>query len=153
MTMLLCCVHSARRCTASGSGSVTEKTVTLKAREEDKEVVNTSEPVKEDEESSVESPRIVKFDNLGLSVRSMTADEKKELEVDRGVIVADVRPYGEAFNRAIGKNMVIVEADRKQVNSPADLKKIVDGRKPGDSVLLRLRTERGTSFVALQIQK
>jgi serine protease Do len=134
-------------------GSVTEKTVTLKAREEDKEVVNTSEPVKEDEESSVESPRIVKFDNLGLSVRSMTADEKKELEVDRGVIVADVRPYGEAFNRAIGKNMVIVEADRKQVNSPADLKKIVDGRKPGDSVLLRLRTERGTSFVALQIQK
>jgi len=44
---------------------------------------------------------------------------------------------------AIGKNMVIVEADRKQVNSPADLKKIVDGRKPGDSVLLRLRTERG----------
>jgi len=37
-------------------GSVTEKTVTLKAREEDKEVVNTSEPVKEDEESSVESP-------------------------------------------------------------------------------------------------
>ncbi len=134
-------------------GSVIEKTVALKAREEEKTVVNTSEPVKEDEESSVESPRVVKFDNLGLSVRSMTPDEKKGLEVDRGVIVADVKPYGEAFNRAIGKSMVIVEADRKQVNSPADLKKIVDGHKPGDSVLLRIRSERGTSFVAVQIQK
>jgi serine protease Do len=134
-------------------GSMIEKPVTLKAREEEKAVVNTSAPVKEDEESSVESPRVVKFDNLGLSVRVMTPDEKKELEVDRGVIVADVKPYGEAFNRAIGKNMVIVEADRKQVNTPADLKKIVDGRKPGDSVLLRIRSERGTSFVALQIQK
>jgi hypothetical protein len=49
--------------------------------------------------------------------------------------------------------MEIVEADRKQVNSPADLKKVVDGRKPGDSVLLRIRSERGTAFVAVQIPK
>jgi len=83
----------------------------------------------------------------------MTPDEKKELDVDRGVIVADVKPYGEAFNRAIGKNMVIIEADRKPVNSPADLKKVVDGRKPGESVLLRIRSERGTAFVAVQIPK
>ena len=134
-------------------GSVIEKSVTLKAREEEKTVVTASEPVKEEEENSAESPRVMKFDNIGLSVRSMTPDEKKELEIDRGVIVADVKPYGEAFNRAIGKNMVIVEADRKQVNSPGDLKKAIDARKPGDSVLLRIRSERGTSFVALQIPK
>ena len=95
----------------------------------------------------------MKFESLGLSVRSMTPDEKKEMEIDRGVIVADVKPYGEAFNRAIGKNMVIVEADRKQVNTPADLKKVIDARRPGDSVLLRVKNERGTSFVAVQIPK
>jgi serine protease Do len=134
-------------------GSIVEKPITLKAREEDKTVVTASEPMKEEEESTVESPRVMKFDNLGLSVRSMTADEKKELEIDRGVIVADVKPYGEAFNRAIGKNMVIVEADRKQVSSPGELKKIIDGRKAGDSVLLRIKSERGTSFVAVQIPK
>jgi serine protease Do len=134
-------------------GSVVEKPITLKARDEEKTVVAASEPRKEEEENSVESPRVMKFDNLGLSVRSMTPDEKKELDVDRGVIVADVKPYGEAFNRAIGKNMVIVEADRKQVNSPSELKKVIDGRKAGDSVLLRIRSERGTSFVAVQIPK
>ena len=134
-------------------GSVIEKPITLKAREEEKTVVSASEPRPEEEESSVESPRVMKFDNLGLSVRSLTADEKKELEVDRGVLVADVRRYGEADNRAIGKNMVIVEADRKPVNSPADLKKVIDSHKAGDSVLLRIRSERGTSFVAVQIPK
>ena len=134
-------------------GSVIEKPITLKAREEEKTVVSASEPRQEEEENSVESPRVMKFDNLGLSVRSLTADEKKELEVDRGVLVADVRRYGEADNRAIGKNMVIVEADRKPVNSPADLKKVIDSHKGGDSVLLRIRSERGTSFVAVQIPK
>jgi serine protease Do len=133
-------------------GNVVEKPITLKAREEDKTVVTASEPAKE-EESPAESPRVMKFENLGLSVRSMTAEEKKELDVDRGVIVTDVKPYSEAFNRAIGKNMVIVEADRKQLSSPGDLKKIVDSRKPGDSVLLRVRSERGVSFVAVQIPK
>jgi serine protease Do len=134
-------------------GSVVEKQVTLRAREEEKTVVEASEPAKEGSETAVESPRTMKFDNLGLSVRSMTPEEKKEMEIDRGVIVADVKPYGEAFNRAIGKNMVIVEADRKQVNSPGDLKKIIDARKPGDSVLLRVKSDRGTSFVAVQIPK
>jgi PDZ domain-containing secreted protein len=46
-----------------------------------------------------------------------------------------------------------VEADRKQVNSPGELKKIIDSRKAGDSVLLRIKSERGTSFVAVQIPK
>ncbi len=134
-------------------GSALEIPVTLKARDEEKAVVTASEPSKDAEENSVESPRVMKFDNLGLSVRSMTPDEKKELEVDRGVIVADVKQYGEAYNRSIGKNMVIVEADRKPVNSPGDLKKVIDGRKPGDSILLRVRSERGTTFVAMQIPK
>jgi serine protease Do len=134
-------------------GAMIEKPITLKAREEDKTVVTASEPMKEEEEGTAESPKIMKLENLGLSVRSMTPDEKKEMEIDRGVIVADVKPYGEAFNRAIGKNMVIVEADRKPVNTPADLKKVIDARRPGDSVLLRVKNERGTSFVAVQIPK
>jgi len=134
-------------------GKVIEKPVTLKAREEDKTVVAASEPKEEADEGTAEAPRVTKFDNLGLSVRAMTADEKKDLEIDRGVIITDVRPYGEAFNRALGKNMVIVEADRKEISAPADLKKAIDARKPGDSVLLRVKTDKTTSFVALQIPK
>ena len=134
-------------------GKVIEKAVTLKAREEDKTVVAASEPKEETDDAATEAPRVVKFESLGLSVRSMTADEKKDLDIDKGVIITDVRPYGEAFNRALGKNMVIVEADRKEVAAPADLKKAIDSRRPGDSVLLRVKTDKATSFVALQIPK
>lgn len=134
-------------------GKTIEKQVTLRARDEDKSVATASEPQKEEEETTAEVPKVMKFDNLGMSVRALTADEKKELDVDRGVLVTDVKPYSEAFNRFVGKNSVIVEADRKTINSPSELKKIVDARKPGDSLLLRVRTERGTAFVALQIPK
>jgi serine protease Do len=134
-------------------GKEIEKKVALKARDEDKTTVKASDRKDEDEESAPESPRVVKFDNLGLSIRSITADEKKQLEVEKGVLVAEVKPYGEAFNRAIAKGNVIVEADRKTVSSPAEFKKIVEGRKPGESLLLRIKTDRGIQFFALQIPK
>jgi S1-C subfamily serine protease len=67
--------------------------------------------------------------------------------------VADVKPYGEAFNRFLRQNQVILEADRKPVNSPADLKKIVDGKKAGDSLLLRVRLDDQITFIAIQIPK
>jgi len=96
----------------------------------------------------------VKFEGLGLSVRPLTPDEKKRAEVDKGVVVSEVKPYSEAFNRALRENDVIIEADQKGVSSPGDLKKIIDSRKPGDSVLLRVKKPGGpTTYVALQISK
>ncbi len=90
-----------------------------------------------------------------MSVRALTPDEKKQLSVERGVLVTDVKPYSEAFNRFIGKNDVIVEADRKEINSPADLKKVFESHKPGDSVLLRLKQQDSEqiAFRAVQIPK
>ncbi|MEW6509484.1 MAG: Do family serine endopeptidase [Bacteroidota bacterium] len=135
-------------------GKTFEKGVTLKAREEDNVVVKASEPKENDaEDATPELPKTVKFDALGMSVRALTPDERKEMEVNHGVLVTDVKLYGEAFNRYIAKNSVIIEADRRPVNSPADLKKAVEGRKPGDSLLLRVKTDRGISFVAVQIPK
>jgi serine protease Do len=134
-------------------GKSLEKKVSLRARDEDKVTVKASDKKSEDEETVPETPKVVKFDNLGMSVRAMSAEEKKELDVDGGVLVAEVKPYGEAFNRAIAKGNVIVEADRKSVGAPGDFKKIVEARKPGESLLLRIKTERGIQFFALQIPK
>jgi S1-C subfamily serine protease len=92
------------------------------------------------------------FENIGLSVRALTGDEKKERNISYGVLVADVKPYGEAFNRGLGKDMVILEADRKKIGTPADLQKIVEGRKGGDSILLRVQADaETTTFMAVQI--
>jgi serine protease Do len=134
-------------------GKIIEKSIRLKAREQDNVVVKASEPKSEEDDATAEVPKVMKFEELGLSVRSLAPDEKKEMDVDNGVLVAEVKPYSEAFNRFITKNSVIVEADRKPVNSPADLKRAIEGRKAGESVLLRVKSDRGVSFVALQIPK
>lgn len=133
-------------------GKTFEKTVTLKGREEEKTVVRNAESSKEDEESTVEEPKVVTFDKLGLSVRALTPDEKKERDLSSGAVVADVKPYTEAYDRGLGKNDVIVEADRKTVNAPADLKQILAKKKAGDSILLRVKRSDGQSnFVAVQV--
>jgi serine protease Do len=136
-------------------GKVIDKTVTLRPREEEKVVVNASDNPAEEEPKADEPPKVTKFDNLGFSVRALTKDEKEELGADGGALVTDVKPYSEAFNRFVGKNDLIVEADRKEINSPADLKKVIADRKPGDSVLLRLKRNgsKTSAFVAVQIPK
>ena len=128
--------------------------VTLKARDEEKVTVKASDTKEDDEDSASPSPKAVKFEGLGLSVRSLTSEEKNRLEIEKGVVISDVRPYTEAFNRLLRQNYVILEADRRPVSSPSEFKKIVDSHKPGDSLLLRVRVdEQTTTFVAMQIPK
>jgi serine protease Do len=136
-------------------GKVVEKKVTLQARDEVGSTVAASDRDRggEEEERS-ESTQPIKFDNLGLSVRPMTTEEKSSLDVKSGIIVSDVRPYKEAFDRGLREGDVVVEADRKEVDSPTEFKRIVDARKSGDSVLLRVKRPNGpTTYIALQIQE
>jgi serine protease Do len=98
-----------------------------------------------------DATRSVSFDGLGMTVRTMSAEERKTLKVDKGVIVADIKPYSEAAERGIGKNDVILEADRKTVSSPAEFKKVLGTRKSGDSILLRIKRGGQMAFVAIQL--
>jgi S1-C subfamily serine protease len=91
------------------------------------------------------------FDNLGLTVRQITSDEKQKNSVEHGIIVSEVKPYGEAFNNNIRTGDVLLEADKQTLNSPKDLKKIIDKRKSGDAVLFRLKNTAGIGFYAVQI--
>jgi len=135
-------------------GKTIEKKVTLKAREEDATTVKASDKKEMEEDVDEATPKVTKFDNLGMSVRPLTSEEKKKQSVDGGAVVTEVKPYSEAFNRGIVQNGVIVEADRKEVKSPADLKKVIESRKAGDSILLRLkRPDGGTAFIAVQLPK
>jgi serine protease Do len=136
-------------------GKTISLNVTLKPRENEKTLVKNEESGSDDKEESgaADTPKVVSFDALGLSFRSLTTEEKKDLEVEHGVLVTDVKTYGEAFNRFITKNSVITEADRKPVDSAAGFKKVLDSHKPGESVLLRVKTQQANSFIALQIPK
>jgi serine protease Do len=134
-------------------GKTIEKKVTLKPRDEE-ETVRPASSNEDRDEDAEGTPSTVSLDVLGMSVRALTAEEKKEADVSSGVVVANVKPYGEAFDRGIATDDVIVEADRKDIHSPRDLKSIVESHKKGDSILMRLRREnRGTVYVAVQIPK
>ncbi|MBP1647378.1 MAG: Trypsin-like serine protease [Bacteroidetes bacterium] len=136
-------------------GKTIEKKVTLKMREDDRVASRDADESPGEELQVPDVPTSLKFDNVGMSVRGLTPDEKKQLSVERGVLVTDVKQYSEAYNRLIGKNDVIIEADRREIDTPGDLKKVFESHKPGDSVLLRLKRQDSEqiAFAAVQIPK
>jgi len=70
------------------------------------------------------------------------------------VVVSGVKQYSEAFNRQIGQNDAVVEVDRQEVKTAKDLRKIIESKKAGDSVLFRMKRSDGSAYyAALQIQE
>jgi len=136
-------------------GSVIEKKVTLRARKEEKLAArnedNTDGEEREPEREA--APKAVTFENLGLSVRPLTAEEKNAASVEKGILVSDAKRYGEAFNHGIGTGDILLEADRKELSSPKDLKAILDKHAPGDAVLLRVKKNNSIAYLALNIPK
>ncbi len=133
-------------------GKTIEKKVTLKARQEEETVTASNKEERNEEESP--SANEVTLKELGMTLRPLTSAEKRDLDVSGGAYVEDVKPYGEAFKRDIRTNDVILEADRKSVNSPRDLEKVLAERKKGDSILMRVKRGNGaTNYVAVQIPK
>lgn len=134
-------------------GKTIEKKVTLRSRKDEKLTASETEPSPANREPERETnAKGLSFDNLGLSVRSLSSGEKKELTVERGVLVSHVEAFGEAYQRGIHEGDVILEADKKEVHSPKDLRDILEKHKQGDAVLLRVKNSRGQlAFVAVQL--
>jgi serine protease Do len=95
-----------------------------------------------------------RLDKLGLEISALTPDvaEKLSFEADRGVVVTDVGRGGPADQAGLAPGMVILEADRKPLASTDDFRKALDGAEDG-SLLLRVRSERGSRFVVLHLEK
>jgi serine protease Do len=133
-------------------GREIEKKVTLRPREEDRTTARASDTKEEREAPEAASASEVKFESIGMTVRTLTAAEKRDLDVDSGVLVANVTPYGEAFNRNFRQNQVILEADRKPVASAGDLKKVFDSHRGGDAILFKVRADRqNTMYLSLEL--
>jgi serine protease Do len=138
-------------------GKTFDKSVELRAREDDKIAAKNDEDQSSDDESSAapeKNSKSLALDNIGLSVSPLTADLKKTNEVDNGVLIDEVDPRGEAAGRGIGEGDIIISADKKDVTSPKDLKSILDKHKAGDALLLRVKRQGGpVYFTAIEIPK
>jgi len=91
---------------------------------------------------------------LGVVVDDITADQRKQLGLDTadGVVVTKIT--GAAARRAaLAPGDVILMVGRKPVKSVGEFNAAVKGAKPGDSVMLLVRREDATSFIAVPIPK
>jgi serine protease Do len=84
---------------------------------------------------------------LGVSVRPLTPEERKQANVERGVVVEQVA--GAAARAGIRAGDVIVAANRVPVATPEDLKAAID--KSGKTVALLIQRDDAQIFVPVRI--
>jgi len=132
-------------------GKQIERDVTLKTRDgEDTKTVASSNKLKKGKDVDAKE---MSFDNIGLTVRNLTGDEREEYKVKSGLMITSVKNYGKAFNQGLAAGAVIVSADKKELNSVSELKNIYDNKK-GDAILLKVVDGKGNSrLVGIDIPK
>lgn len=132
-------------------GDTIERKVTLKARDEKA----TAATLKNNNNNSSDEAEIesAEFDDIGLSVKNLSSNEKEKLKVDNGIIITNVKPLSEAEQQRLFKGLIIVEADKKKIDSVKEFKKIINDKK-GSALLLKVKDSKGnTIFVGLEIPK
>jgi len=131
-------------------GKEIERSVKLKAREDDSktEPVVDKEEGKSDKESNVST---ASFDKIGFAVRNLTSEEKKDLNIENGVVISDVKQFSKAEDENLQKGLIVVEADRKKVRNVNDLKSDIESKR-GSAILLRLEDGKGNSrFIGIEV--
>ena len=88
---------------------------------------------------------------LGVIVDNLTAEQRKQLNLkdEQGVVITDIR--GAAQRSPLQPGDVVLMVGRKPVKSTGDFNDAVKAVKPGDSVMLLVRREDVTQFVAVTV--
>lgn len=131
------------------NGKKIKKVVKLRARDEDNK--GFAENKNDDAETGVGKNSPINFEKLGFKVEKLTDKIKKEYNTENGVLITEVKRFSAASDRGMFPNGVIVEADRKKVNSTRELKDIIDEKKPGEAMLLQVKYPEVTRILAIQI--
>ena len=126
-------------------GKEIQREVTLKARDEDSKTELVVNKEKENEANSDSKSSTAKFEDIGLSVSNLSSKDKSDYKVDHGVIITDVKQFSKAEDTQLAKGFIILEADKKKINSVNDLRSVMKDKK-GSAVLLKLQDGRGNNF-------
>jgi serine protease Do len=82
---------------------------------------------------------------LGLGVDEMTPRIARRFgyRTTEGLVITEIKPNSEADKKGLRQGDLILEADKKKLESVNDLENIIDKKKPGEVVLLQIRREGG----------
>jgi serine protease Do len=134
-------------------GKELEKTVTLKPREDVAE--NTSDEngtVQGESDVEKESAKsTATIDNIGMSVRTVTADDKDKYHVSNGVVITSVAMASVAYDGGLGRDLVITEAAHQKVTDAGNFEKIIKANQ-GKAVGMNVVDTKGDShFFAIKV--
>lgn len=135
-------------------GKEVEKVVKLKARD-NTELSAATKSSSDDEQANTDNEsnkETATLDNIGMSVRNMTSQEKEKYGVPSGVIVTHVEQASEAYDRGLGGTMnVITNVGHTSVKNASDFEKAINENK-GKSVGLTVYDAKGDShWVSIKI--
>jgi serine protease Do len=70
---------------------------------------------------------------------------------DRGVVITEIDPTGRAAESGLRAGDVIIEVGNQAVNTPADVRKIIDEARTQSkrAILLRIKRGEAMSFVGI----
>lgn len=132
------------------NGETLERKVTLKARDEDSKtepISNKDDSMEKDNSGSGTAT----FDNIGLTVKNLTNNDKTEFKLDNGILITNVKPFSNAEDQRLFAGLVIIEANKEKVNNVNDFRRIVD-EKRGSALLIKVVDKDGNNrFVGIEI--
>jgi serine protease Do len=88
---------------------------------------------------------------LGISVEPLGQDEARQLGVENGVVVNGVEAGSAAEAAGIQQGDVLLQLDRVPVHDPAQLRRLVNHLKSGQSVVLQVSREGHNLFLSVDI--
>ncbi len=93
------------------------------------------------------------FDILGLKVEKLDLSASRaNYNTDHGVIIKDVKSGSVAARADIRKGEVIVKLGKEEIDSVDEYLNILDNYEKGDPILLLVKRDGGSRFVALEIE-
>jgi serine protease Do len=132
-------------------GKEVERSVTLKARDEDADAKPVADSDTDNESKDNSTVSTVSFDNLGLSVQNLSSKDKSDFKIDSGIKISDVKDYSKAYDQRLRPGLVILEADKKKVHNVSEFKKIIESKK-GSAILLKVQDGSNNSvFIGIEI--
>jgi serine protease Do len=91
---------------------------------------------------------------LGVKVERVTPDAAKKYNlgsIERGIVVVQVESGSPADEAGVQPGDVIIRANGRDMETPADLEKAISGAKSGDRIPLVLRRDKSRTLVTVEI--
>lgn len=117
-----------------------EKKAVLGSRDEEGGTI-AEKTRNEQKGSDSDLDKVVSVSQLGVSVKGMDSDTKKRYDVDKGILIVDVDDSSPASERGLRKGDVVIEVGDQKIPSPEQFEKIIKKLKPGDAVMLRVKSQ------------